>query len=332
MDERNPATVYDAFSGLLTGQCKRGARASGRPRMRANGRTDKPEGRGSAAPTGRRVLMRRTIGSLLVAVLAAWMWGTLPASQSPSTLRSDSGGGFADPGGDRQDLRALGPARIPRLCGRRRPPRRSGVPARLRDGQSRIRRPHPSRHHLRVRVRGQAVHGGCHRSARARRQAVARRPGAEIRAGAARFRHADPHPPLPESHQRPAQPVADAHAGGPAAHAGRPHGGRDPRTGQRLQGTELQARRRVPIQQHRLHAAQRRGGARVGQEVRRFLPGTPLQAARHDAHPVARRLHRDRREPRHGLPPGSPTASSARTCRSPTSSATAACFPRWAIS
>lgn len=28
--------------------------------------------------------MRRTIGSLLVAVLAAWMWRTLPASQSPS--------------------------------------------------------------------------------------------------------------------------------------------------------------------------------------------------------------------------------------------------------
>ena len=69
-----------------------------------------------------------------------------------------------------------------------------------------------------------------------------------------------------------------------------------------------------------------------GNVVRRLLPGAPLQAARDDAAPGGVRT--SRRSSTTAPPPtaGFPAASSARTCRSPTSSATAASSPPWATS
>ena len=58
-----------------------------------------------------------------------------------------------------------------------------------------------------------------------------------------------------EPHERASQPVAHALAGRPPARGRGPHGSGDPRACQPLQGAELQAGRRVPVQQHGLHAA-----------------------------------------------------------------------------
>ena len=73
-----------------------------------------------------------------------------------------------------------------------------------------------ARHHLRVGLGRQAVHRRRHRAAGAGRQALAAGPGAQVRARAAGLRDAHHDPAPAEPHQRPAQPVADAHARRPA--------------------------------------------------------------------------------------------------------------------
>ncbi len=115
------------------------------------------------------------------------------------------------------------------------------------------------------------------------------------------LREAHPHPPPPQPHQRPEKPMAvDGLVRAPDGPR-RAHRRRDPGARRPDEGAELQARRRIPLLQHGLHASRRRRGPRLREEPGRVLPGETVQAAGDDANPVARRLHRDRPRPGHGL-------------------------------
>ena len=55
-----------------------------------------------------------------------------------------------------------------------------------------------------------------------------------------------------------------------------------------------------------------------GKSLNRLHAGAAVHPAGDAQHAVAGRFHGHRRGPRHGLSPGSPAASSGRSCRSPT--------------
>ena len=122
--------------------------------------------------------------------------------------------------------------------------------ARLRHGQPRVRRRHLARVDLPRGVDLQAVRRVLGGAARRRRQAVARRRGAQAPARDPGLRQAD-HRPAPDApHQRPARPV-DAAELRRLARGRRHHPGRRAADGRPPARPQLRPRCRVPVQQHR---------------------------------------------------------------------------------
>ena len=210
------------------------------------------------------------------------------------------------------------------MRGRRRRRRQGRPRARVWHGGSRARRAQRARHDLRGRLGVEAVHRGGGPAARARRQAVDRRSGAQVHPGAARLRRAADDPSHADAHQRPARLGRSGRHRRLAAHHARAHPRARARHRVAPEGAELHARNRLVLQQHRLQPGGDHRGAGERAAVRRVHARADLRAARHDPHLVARRLHADRQAPRDCLRLAGRTVTT-RTCRSRTCTATAAC-------
>ena len=168
--------------------------------------------------------------------------------------------------------------------------RQGGAREGLRHGRPRARRPERRGHDLRGRLGVEAVHGRGRPAAGARRQAVARRPGAEVRPRTPRLRQAADDPPPAHAHERPSRLGRDRGDRRVAPHVPGLHPRPRPRHRLAAEVAELRAWNVVVLLQHRLQPGRHHRVARERRALRRVLPDAHLRAAGDDAHLVARRL------------------------------------------